>query len=304
MTKTGLPKRLYKYRAFNVNTLRMLTEAEIYYANPKDFNDPLDSKPSLLVDVDCKDIEALLLRLIFQKSGCDGNAVLANHRYMSTEYGDYQTNSTARNYYISILKGDILELLRPEMSSWGIFSLSKKWDCPLMWSHYANEHRGLCIEYDVSDHLFERIEPVDYREPRSIKVSDLIKWKVDMSDEAEQNIFRTTFFVKAPQWRYEHEWRGMSKTHGIADAPVKISAVYFGLRCDSSIITATVKLHARSEHPVKFYQISADENSFRLKRRLLDVSEIEECGLKESSEFIFRDAFVEEEAKRAIIIAP
>jgi hypothetical protein len=39
--KRPLPKRLYKYRSFNINSLRLLTEGEIYYSNPRAFNDPL-----------------------------------------------------------------------------------------------------------------------------------------------------------------------------------------------------------------------------------------------------------------------
>jgi len=31
----------------------------------------------------------------------------------------------------------------------GIFSLSKKYDDELLWAHYANSHKGFCIEYDL-----------------------------------------------------------------------------------------------------------------------------------------------------------
>ena len=71
MSVPTIPKNLYKYRAFNVNTLRMLSEAEIYYADPIRFNDPLDSNPTLQIDVDIHQLEGLLHRLIFQKYGQD-----------------------------------------------------------------------------------------------------------------------------------------------------------------------------------------------------------------------------------------
>jgi Protein of unknown function (DUF2971). len=31
----------------------------------------------------------------------------------------------------------------------GVFSCSKIWDNELMWAHYANAHRGFCVEYDI-----------------------------------------------------------------------------------------------------------------------------------------------------------
>jgi hypothetical protein len=46
------PKRLYKYRPFDVYTLRLLSEAEVFYADPASFNDPLDGSPTIQIDTD------------------------------------------------------------------------------------------------------------------------------------------------------------------------------------------------------------------------------------------------------------
>lgn len=45
-----VPKKLYKYRPFNASTLRLLSQAETYYADPLKFNDPLNCKPVISVD--------------------------------------------------------------------------------------------------------------------------------------------------------------------------------------------------------------------------------------------------------------
>lgn len=286
-----LPKRLYKYRAFNVNTLRMLTEAEVYYADPTAFNDPLDSKPSLQLDTDLPALEDLLCRMIIQVSGPErAQQALLKHRLMS-RFGDHVVDSEAATYYTNALAADVLNLLREEVGQRGILSLAQRWNCPLMWSHYADEHRGLCIEYDMEDHAFDRIQPVDYRKPRGVKVSELIEWKVKRSDAAEQSIIATYFLAKAPQWRYEREWREVDECAGPKSAPARISAVYFGLRCDASVKTAIVKLHAQAEHPVKFYSVQVEDNGFRLKRALVDVGEIARAGLKSSAQLDLRDGF-------------
>ena len=51
MEEKDIPKRLYKYLPFNGRTLDMLVSDEIYYSDPSTFNDPLDTRPSLSVDV-------------------------------------------------------------------------------------------------------------------------------------------------------------------------------------------------------------------------------------------------------------
>jgi hypothetical protein len=229
--------------------------------------------------------------MLIQAYGPDrAEQALQKIRLMSRSDGD-PIHDQAAGCYTNSLEKNVLILLRREVGQRGILSLAERWNCPLMWSHYANEHRGLCIEYDTGDHAFDKLEPVDYTRARSIKVSELIHWKVNRSDAAERSILATYFFAKAPQWRYEREWREVDECAGPKSAPARISAVFFGLRCDASVITAIVKLHDRTNHPVKFYRVRVEDDSFRLKRTLVDVREITESGLKSSAQLAVRDAF-------------
>ena len=50
MASKELPRKLYKYAAFNTNSLRLLSEGEVFYSNPKRFNDPLDCNPTIQID--------------------------------------------------------------------------------------------------------------------------------------------------------------------------------------------------------------------------------------------------------------
>ncbi|MEO8410362.1 MAG: DUF2971 domain-containing protein [Propionivibrio sp.] len=295
MSERLSPKRLFKYRAFNVNSLRLLSEAEAYYANPSSFNDPLDSSPTIQVDTDRATLEKLLFKMLLRSVGKEqALSEIGNHRYMSTELGDYKVEPKAEAYYVRLLASNVKDLLYAELGKRGVLSFAERWDCPLMWSHYADEHRGLCIEYDASDSAFVNLRPVDYRRPRSIKVSDLIEWKIKQSASARQKIAETFFLAKAPQWRYEREWRDVTDHAGSRPAPARVSAVYFGLRCDTSVITAIVKLHASSEPSVKFYAIYPLNDGFRLRRSVVDTNEIEAIGLRSSAALDFRDVFVDE----------
>src|SRR5262249_49787999 len=95
-----VPRRLYKYRSFNVNSLRLLTEAEIYYADPRRFNDPLDCNPTINVDVERSDLEHLCYKLLrsIGLNNKEAAAAIHEYRFSSTEYGDYETDHDAAEY--------------------------------------------------------------------------------------------------------------------------------------------------------------------------------------------------------------
>ncbi len=58
--------------------------------------------------------------------------------------------------------------LQKDVDGAGILSLSKVRDDILMWTHYADRHRGLCFEFDGSANcnFFGEAQPVVYGEYR------------------------------------------------------------------------------------------------------------------------------------------
>lgn len=82
----------------------------------------------------------------------------------------------------------------------------------LMWSHYADSNKGLCIEYDFNqlpsnDLLRNSVFPVVYTE-KPIDTSDLL---TDTGNRVYQYPLDAavlcTALNKASVWRYENEWR-------------------------------------------------------------------------------------------------
>jgi hypothetical protein len=282
------PKKLYKYRKFDTSTLRLLSQGEVYYADPNDFNDPLDSRPVIRVDTDVPTLEKVCYRMLVLTRGKERALdSINNHRYMSEEYGDFRKDEPATNCYTQDLRQEIKGPLYDEMRKSGVLSLAARWDCPLMWSHYADEHRGLCIEYDVTGHKCDSLSKVDYTASGDIKVSDLFEWKLRGSVTAQQSVRNAFFYVKARQWRYEKEWRDVAGFSGAVDSPLTMSAVYFGLRCDDAVITSVVKLFSNAPVMVQFFEVYREDETFRLKRAAADVDRIEACGLRTSRRWDF-----------------
>jgi hypothetical protein len=83
----------------------------------------------------------------------------------------------------------------------GILCFSDRWNNPVMWSHYADKHRGLCLEFEVPN---ENLAKVTYRLSRlKEELSQL--WAEDslIAEKAMLACLTTKF----SHWKYEREWR-------------------------------------------------------------------------------------------------
>ncbi len=81
----------------------------------------------------------------------------------------------------------------------GVLCFSRDWSSPVLWSHYADKHKGMCLGFDVPDKLLKEIV---YTKGRSILGDGFLKKGLPASDHVER------FFVtKYEHWQYEEEVR-------------------------------------------------------------------------------------------------
>jgi hypothetical protein len=110
----------------------------------------------------------------------------------------------------------------------------------LMWSFYANEHKGFCIKYRLAKHFIKQEKNTDYCNLRMIPV----KYDNTFCLEGTQNITTSnSFALKNKVWEYEDEVRLLSyniksesKFLGISlsedeSCKSKIEEITFGLLC-------------------------------------------------------------------------
>jgi hypothetical protein len=112
-----MPAKLYKYRSFGVRALRSIKEAEAYYAKPTSFNDPLDTDPTIEVDVGRASLEKLLFKMLTQRLDRQAAANQIHYlRYLSTEYGDYRVDPEVDDYLKRMVAQDIKEAIDRELA--------------------------------------------------------------------------------------------------------------------------------------------------------------------------------------------
>ena len=240
-----IPLRLYKYRAFNARALDMLVADQVYFADPRTFNDPLDVQPVVKADLSIDDLEKVLNQLIH-------NRVMAEKRsaakLISTKSQKMRAHidkisklearrqiEEIRNYAgfwgepenrpdpeISAFEIEMAKELRARYGK-GIFSLSEKPDCPVMWSHYGDEHRGICVGYSVPGNSRCDLQEVRYDGSREVAAS-MIKAMLDCDPNARQHVDRAVLLRKAKGWEYEKEWR-LIGSRGSTGSPLEMEEV-------------------------------------------------------------------------------
>ena len=147
----------------------------------------------------------------------------------------------------------------------GILCLSKANDNLLMWSHYSDSHKGVCIEYATSDKkLFGcGLTKVRYSKkyPRfaATKGFDL-------------KTTRRYLSTKSSHWKHEREWRIFYHGLGVQTFPGKeLSAVYLGCAILPEDRDEIIEVVRQRPTKARVYQASLDSESFRLRMEPLDT---------------------------------
>ena len=108
---------------------------------------------------------------------------------------------------------DFVADVQNEKLSLGIASFSETWDNELMWAHYADGFRGICIAYSVTK-LLEGLNDADASLAR-IVYGDR-PYSLNTSGHQNQDRSRAILSTKNLKWSYEREWRLFASERGRA----------------------------------------------------------------------------------------
>ena len=279
-----VPKRLYRYQPFSGRTLDMIVSDTIHYSDPTTFNDPLDAKPSLDPNLRNNELVEIVRALVEQRTKAEMSAAArtmkvhadeamnhitrctANRVITEIEYNATNTDYDVEEHKRSLLRQEIeLELLR--RYDRGIVALAERSDCPLMWSHYGDEHSGICIGYSVPDDAAADTHKVNYGGGRLVRASDVSAMLSDTAGAQEQ-VDEAVLLRKAKSWFYEREWR-LIGPRGLHNSPLELEEIIFGLKCECSAKYVMMKVLEDRERPVKFYEMREQFGKFELSKNEL-----------------------------------
>ena len=155
----------------------------------------------------------------------------------------------------------------------GIYSLSEDPLCIKLWSEYANQDKGFCIEYDLNLLL-------GFFPPRTLTCHSKIVYEpteklpeltlADLSNE--KKIYEKTMLTKHIQWINEKEYRLVFEKSGEKEIhPQAIRAIYFGEKMakksseiNENEISQECIMQKLKGRNIKYFQVHSSDEEYKL----------------------------------------
>jgi hypothetical protein len=230
---------LYRYRAFPARNKSLSEEADKEYqkklkrlrlsivknrhcmVSPAWINDPFDCKPHFNTEkITLSDVRRLI--------------------EIAQNYTDRRLSPGDINNMVEIMRehpDDMFNLIEKVMKAFredskrlAILSFTTKPDDVLMWSHYADSHRGICLQFDKE--LLADVSPGKQLLDEEYGLLD-VEYDDNMrllnefaSEELATQFIKSSMTRKAREWRYEDEWRLIAGDHkDVSKAGIQITLV-------------------------------------------------------------------------------
>ncbi|MGX7004877.1 DUF2971 domain-containing protein [Caballeronia sp. KNU42] len=248
----GFRARLARQPRFDA----LLSSHQVWFAAPSSFNDPMDCKPRFRFEGGSnEELERFRRNTIM-------HMVKQDHPHSS---GDELVNIVAE-YLTSYPRADagFLALahlvMERELRNVGVLCLSECGCDPVMFYHYGDQHRGMCLKFRSID-FFAHAEPVRYSMDYPV---------VDFFDDEDlQEQFTKIFFTKYQGWSYEHEWRVVDFDQDPARrlrnySSELLEGVIFGYQMPQVDRARAIELLQQRRHPVKLFTAKVNEAHYLL----------------------------------------
>ncbi|MCG9900871.1 MAG: DUF2971 domain-containing protein [Hydrotalea sp.] len=274
LRELNFPKSCYKYRRLNQTTINTISESYIWLSAISELNDPFEC--SLQFDyLECSRVfysDKKFHKTFEKKFG---------KTLSKDEIKSIVTNSNPNKAYHEICKskGIILNISIEKQQEviekrWAeineetnhyikVCSFSEIDNSLLLWTHYADEHKGICIEYDIVN------EPPEVRAFLLPIIYSVMVYKVGLFEELTSLRKIGSTLIKAKDWEYESEWRLAFFRQG-NEFPSKLAvskpkAVYLGTRFhlnDEKLINDLFTVLEEKEIP--YYFMSKHPSEYKL----------------------------------------
>ena len=238
---------LFKFSSFSEEKFNhyesLFIDKKLYHATPSELNDPFESRPRYKRAETREEIQGLRSRLIKLARGeglTKKEAAQAVTKKMAIP------EELHKNLNSIILKN--YQELR-------ICSFTKNLDNLLLWAHYADSHKGFCIEFECVNSELSLANKVAYRSTYPTFTFPLSKENVILP-----------VLIKSKDWAYEQEFRSairpQSTTKNISADKTSlllkssdIKAVYFGSGMKEKERIKLIEIINKGPFSPKLYQM-------------------------------------------------
>ena len=269
---------VYKFRdCSNIFHIDILKSGRLYCPSPTELNDPYDCKIELnFNDITLNDIIVYMMNRDETINKSQVETILKFHKVL-----DNENKINIYNLKKNILKGEVEFNYDKFNERYGIISFSSDIYNILLWSHYANNHKGFAIGFDGN----------------SLGATPPIREVIYTNEMPNLSPFTETFFnfiktklTKSYHWSYEKEWRlilklyddelekrfyylNYEKSRNNIQPYLLIREIVFGCNaCDIDIenVINTFEKNELLRNPItKYYKMELIKDTYNLKKKLI-----------------------------------
>lgn len=174
--------------------------------------------------------------------------ILINQRLYASRYLELNDPMEGFFQYDAAVPRDFINTLRSEKSKTLICSLSKNYINGLMWSIYADEHKGCCIKLSVTSNSWTKLN-VSY---------DKIPAIINGVGRTVEDILK----IKSPQWKHEEEVRFIKPNPQKPYVKIKIDTIYFGMKMSRTDVAFHTKMIKSIDPSIKVKKLTRDDIDF------------------------------------------
>lgn len=237
---------LYKYCTYSANSLGVLINSEVWYCKPAEFNDPFDGDYSVSEECTAEEFISMF------NLDCTPN----DFKSLNPEYFDENDLLSKEKYnkFSDVVKG---------LKNIGVLCLTSKRDSVLMWSHYADEHRGFNLKLKLHEDI--PYQNISYNNTLPVKKLSYF-YEIVTNNEGYIDIQ----FYKHIDWEYEDEYRiCINGGNRLVKLPGEITEINFGCKMPDNYkktISNLIK-GANIEKPIDLYSaVKADNLSLDFEK--------------------------------------
>jgi len=244
------PEKLYKFRSLvgdsGRHVGRTLFEGEVYFGSSRRFNDPFECLPAYVLEG-----TAAQKTQYFKPFVSEVKDVPQEHVHELSAHLASQPDT------LNMQK--LQDTFKSQMDAFPMHCLSAVADNVLMWSHYAAEHSGVCLEFDGKCPIFEEATAVTYSSERV---------RINVIDD--KYISRDVLLTKSLDWHYEQEWRliEVGTSPGVRIwPPAALSAIILGARISEADRARVMAWVTRRSPKIAVRQASMSTKRFKVDIR-------------------------------------
>ena len=189
---------------------------------------------------------------------------------------DFEESGSEKNEQ-GLTKKWILESIERTMNSlnkkFGIACFSRRPDIIQMWSHYAENHRGIVIGLEENEIIEDRSYLVEVRYSKA-----MLLFPLRASIEDYEKGFKDVLGRKESGWCYEEEVRIYAElkeqdkdgNYYVEIPPSSIREIYLGLRSPETSIAKALKKKKEFRH-LKIFKMEKSTKEYKLIPRLINT---------------------------------